>query len=191
MPAYIYRWPDGETSIVCVKNVSDACRILDELGDVENERVKRINHGEVMITLVPGEDGDFHHGEWGERMQATIMREYPLLSDLYRRSGGEPLREDLVSVIQQEKDRVSPIPEFQALKEQFQGELALYIESVTIKYAEAGVYEPLHGLWNLAGDQQIVLDHGEIAAKVKTELGEQVAARYQREVASYRGEDGE
>jgi hypothetical protein len=107
MPAYIYRWPDGETSIVCASDRQDAFRILDELGTVETKRIKRIKHDEVMITLLPGPDGEFTHGEWGSRMRATIMAEYPLLDALYGRTGGDPTEEELAEAVEAERNRLT------------------------------------------------------------------------------------
>jgi hypothetical protein len=106
MPAYIYRWPDGDVSVVSAKTRQDAFEILDLIGSVDSDGIKRIRHDAVVVTLKPQDDGTFKMGDCGEWMHETFMDAYPLMDALYERTEGEPSPEELAQVVKQERERL-------------------------------------------------------------------------------------
>lgn len=70
MPVYVYRWPNGDCSVVLAQNEQDAIIKLDEVADADACPIARLEGFQAHFRLT--DDGELALESFGEKTDAAI-----------------------------------------------------------------------------------------------------------------------
>jgi len=113
MKAWLYRWPNGDCSIVWAQNRIDALDVLDEVGPAEMRDLIPLQQGAVHFALV--DDGELERESWSESLSDKIVEAYPVIEALRakvfdERGSCEPDQTDMSIAVNAERERLKDQP---------------------------------------------------------------------------------
>jgi hypothetical protein len=114
MRAWLYRWPNGDSSVVWAATRLDAAWILDEVGMAAPSALIPLRSGAVHFHLE--DDGELLCEGFSESIEEALAEKaYPLIEEAkgkaFDETGGEPLSEEMMAVVQAERNRVADYPD--------------------------------------------------------------------------------
>ena len=114
--AWLYRWENGDTSIVWAETRLDAAELLDEVGMADPKYLIPIPTGAVHLTLA--DDGELAYEGMAEELTEVVdHKAYPILAELWEsdfsHAGGAEDHSDIAvaRAVAAERERVHYAPE--------------------------------------------------------------------------------
>jgi hypothetical protein len=80
MRVWLYRWPNGDSSVVWANNRTEAALVLDEFDAANPEALIPLPPGAIDLPLC--DDGELDLGQITERVERIIAEQYPVLEEV-------------------------------------------------------------------------------------------------------------
>ena len=116
MPVYVYRWPNGNCSVVQARTKQAAIIKLDEMDNAEGCPFIKLDECQIHFRLT--DEGQLELQSFGEETESEVWNFcYPVLDGVLTDKAPEQWsateREAVHQAVRQERDRVSPadVPE--------------------------------------------------------------------------------
>ncbi|SRR5712691_1652293 len=105
MRVWLYRWPNGDCSVVWARNRLDALDVLDEEGAAVMRNLIPLPPGRVSLRLE--DDGELGLEGFGEYMTEIVDQQYPYLEAVRMRENEESVTpEEWAEAVKKERERV-------------------------------------------------------------------------------------